>query len=112
MIALWITIGCITISLCAYFLFRDTLNKLQYLGPIYWITRDNTSLNTPFISIGFMRQIAPPWKIGKGIQFTYKNYSFQTGFCRKYTHTDETSGILGALGGRYLDDDVDTIRKW
>jgi hypothetical protein len=112
MLALWITIGCITISLCAYLLFRDTLNKLQYLGPIYWITRDNTSLKAPSISIGFMRQIASPWKIGKGVQFKYKNYSFQIGLCRKSTHNDETSGILGALGGRYLDDDADTIRKW
>lgn len=102
----------VMVTIGAYFLFRDTLNKLQYLGPIYWITRDNTSLTAPFISIGFMRQIAPPWKIGKGVQVSYKNYSFQVGFCRKSTHTDETSGILGALGGRYLDDDADTIRKW
>ena len=107
-----IILTCIIITMCAYLLFRNTLNKLQYLGPIYWITRDNTSLKAPFISIGFMRQTSPPWKIGKGIQVKYKNYAFQLGFCRKSTHIDETSGMLGALGGRYLDDGVDTIRKW
>ena len=107
-----ITLSILIVTIGSYFLFRDTLNKLQYLGPIYWITRDNTSLTSPFISIGFMRQTAPPWKIGKGLQFRYKNYSFQIGFCRKSTHNDETSGILGAIGGRYLDDDADTIRKW
>lgn len=100
------------LSLCLYLLFRDTLNRLQYIGPVYWITRDNTPKGTPLLSIGFMRQTSFPWKIGKGIQVSLHKYSFQLGICKKSNHYDEEEGILGALGGRYLDTSTKDIREW
>jgi hypothetical protein len=108
-----LTVVCLTIiSLSLYFLFRDTLNRLQYIGPIYWITRDNTPKGTPLLSIGFMRQTSFPWKVGKGLQVSISRYSFQFGICKKSKHSDETEGILGALGGRYLDTSTSDIREW
>ena len=100
------------VSLCLYLVFRDTLNRLQYIGPIYWITRDNTPKDYPLLSIGFMRQTSFPWKIGKGLQVSFGRYSFQFGICKKSNHSDETEGILGALGGRYLDTSTRDIREW
>lgn len=107
-----VLLSLIIISLCLYLLFRNTLNRLQYIGPVYWITRDNTPKGTPLLSIGFMRQTSFPWKIGKGIQVSLHNYSFQLGICKKSNHYDEEEGILGALGGRYLDTSTKDIREW
>lgn len=110
---LWvITLSLLILTLLVYALFRDTLNRLQYLGPVYWITRDNTPINTPILSFGFMRQTNFPWKIGKGLQIRIKNYSFQFGICKKSNYSNETDGILGALGGRYLDTETSDIREW
>lgn len=100
------------IILSLYMLLRDTLNRLQSIGPVYWITRDNTPKKTPLLSIGFMRQTNFPWKVGKGLQVSIGRYSFQFGICKKSNHYDETEGILGALGGRYLDTSTSDIREW
>lgn len=93
-------------------LFSDGLNSLFYFGPLYVITRDNSNIKDPHLSLGFMRQTSHPWKIGKGLNIRFNRYSIQIGLCRKSGHKDEESGLLGAMGGRLLDEDVSEIRKW
>lgn len=65
----------------AYFLFNDTLNRIQYIERlrVYWITRDTGTEGTPFISRAWMRQTAEPYWRGHGIQFRVGQYTFQVG---------------------------------
>lgn len=93
-------------------LFKGTLNLLQGVGPLYWITRDNALRKTPFISIGIMRELNPPWRIGKGIQFTYRTYSFQIGLCKKHRHKTIEDGELAAMGARYMDVEPKELGNW
>lgn len=92
-------------ALGAYFLFRDTMNRLQYLGKLYWITRDNGKPGTKHIAFdGFMRGTSPPWKVGRGVQLRWGRYTFQVGICHDGPPAEtELDGLLNVLGGRYLD---------
>lgn len=88
-----------------YLLFRDTMNRLQYIGKLYWITRDNGVQGTRHIAFdAFMRGTSPPWKVGRGVQFRWGKYTFQVGICRNGPPAEtELEGLLNMLGGRMLD---------
>ena len=105
-------ISFVFLSIC--FVYKCTsLNAVTLFGSLYWIIRDNSSLNIPHVSIGFMRQTSHPWKIGKGLQFRFSNYSVQVGLCRSHnSFKTEEDGLLEALGGRILEEDASTIRNW
>lgn len=111
---MWTFLILLFIYMGLYFLFKDTMNRLQYVGPIYWITRDIGKTGDPVLSVGFMRQTSYPWKTGRGVQVRIKQYTFQIGICKAHKNNviDEETGLLHALGGRLLEDDVTTIRKW
>jgi len=77
-----ITIGIISVTLMigAYYLFKDTLNRIQYLETlrIYWITKDNGK-GQPLVTKAIMRQTAPPFWRGRGIQVRLGKLTFQVG---------------------------------
>ena len=100
------TLGIVFISFYRY------INQLWTIGPLYWITRDNTSLQSPIVAVGFMRQTNHPWKTGKGLQIRINRYALQVGICKKTQPINETNGILGAIGGRIMEEDTSTIRNW
>ena len=58
---LWIILAAVLLALVigGYFLFRDTMNKIQYLErcKIYWVTRDVAKPGTPVIRKAWMREI-------------------------------------------------------
>jgi hypothetical protein len=93
----------------AYLLFRDTMNRIQYLQSVrlYWITRNNGVRGTRVITRAFMRQTAPPWWRGTGIQFRAGKYTFQIGIL-----TSRANGLLDQVDGRELDEDAKQIRAW
>ena len=93
----------------AYFLFKDTLNRIQYIQTIrlYWITRNNGAAGTPVVSKGFMRQTAAPWWQGRGIQFRLGKYTFQVGVLLR-----RVDGLLDQVGGRDMEADAKEIRSW
>ena len=95
-----------------WYVFTVRLNSLVSIGPLYIIARDNASLTSPMLSIGFMRQTSPPWKNGRGIQVRFRTYSIQIGLCKKSHNKDEQSGLLDAMGGRLLDLNGREIGKW
>lgn len=99
----------LAVSVVAYFVFRDTMNKIQYIQTlrVYWITRNDGVLGTPWVTRAFMKQTAPPWWNGKGIQFRLKTYTFQVGILI-YRGVD----LLDQLTGRYMDEDAKSIRNW
>ena len=91
------------VALFGYYLFKGTLNVLQGIGPIYWITRDYEKSQGASIKIGFMREIDAPWRMGKGVQIALHKRSFQIGLCKKTPYKDEQEAELGILGARFMD---------
>ena len=92
-----------------YLLFRDTMNRIQYLQSVrlYWITRDNGVVGTKVITRAFMRQTSPPWWRGSGIQIRVGKYTFQVGVL-----TSRANSLLEQVDGRELNDDAKEIRSW
>lgn len=92
--------------------FKDTLNVLQGIGPVYWITRDYVPDHTPIVCMGFMREIDSPWRTGKGPQFRVLNRTFQVGLCRKHHYQNPTEGELAVVGGRFMETPPEEIGEW
>lgn len=71
----------VTLMIGAYFLFRDTLNRIQYLERlgIYWITRNTATNEMPRFSKAFMRTTSAPYWRGRGVQVRYWRYVTQVG---------------------------------
>ena len=107
MLMIWIILGVTLVGF--YFLFKDTLNRVQYIQAVrlYWITRDDGIVGSPVLSKAFMIQTAQPWWNGKGVRLRAGKYTFQIGVL---THRGES--LLDQLGGRDLDDDARRIRDW
>lgn len=109
-------IGALVVALLVgtWLLFKDSTNLVQGFWRIYWITRDFTPPQTPFISKAFMRELAPPWRVGNGIQVRLpKNYVFQVGICLRTSPPSEEVGVLQAVGGRYMDEVTpEDIGEW
>lgn len=95
----------------SYFLFRNTLNTVQSVGSFYWITRDFVAPQSRIISSGFMHEIDSPWRHGKGIQIALFKKTLQVGFCKQHDY-DETSGVLAAVQGRFMDETAHEIGNW
>lgn len=93
-------------------IFKDSMNLVQNVGPVYWIIRDNGSLIDPIVCRGFMRQVTAPWLIGQGIQFRLRRHTFQIGMCFPQPADDETEGVLNAVGGRYMEESPEEIGVW
>jgi hypothetical protein len=93
-----------------YFLFKDSLNLVQGIGFVYWITRDTHKGFS--VSFGFMRETDYPWRTGKGIQIGIGKYVFQTGFCRRNAVLNETMGLYNVVKGRELQHTPKEIGTW
>jgi hypothetical protein len=109
-----IIIGILVVVLlvASWFLFKDSMNLVQSVGSLYWITRNYVRKGTPIMSLGFMHELDKPWRTGKGVQIRFRKHSFQIGFCKKTTPKNEEEGILNAVGGRMLDTTAHEIGNW
>lgn len=109
-----VVIGALLVLLIgAWFLFKDSLNLVQSVGRVYWITRDYVPKGTPLVAKGFMRELGEPWRVGSGLQIRFsKNRTFQVGLCQQTAPVDEENGILNAVGGRYMDVTAEEIGEW
>lgn len=105
---LWLAIVA-ACAIGAYLLFKDTMNRIQYLQSVrlYWITRNNGVRGTRVITRAFMRQTAPPWWRGTGIQFRAGRYTFQIGVL-----TGRASNLLDQVDGRDMDVATAELRNW
>ena len=92
------------------YVFKDTLNLVQGIGFVYWITRDTHKGFS--LSIAFMRETDAPWRTGNGLQIGIGKYSFQIGFCKRNKTTDESEGLTRAVKGRKLHYRPKEIREW
>ena len=88
------------------------MNRVRGIGPLYWIVRDFVDKRTPIICTGFMRETDAPWRHGKGLQFRTRKHTLQIGLCKRLPVSNETEGVLSAVGGRMLDLEADEIGDW
>lgn len=93
----------IFIAFFAYCTFRNTLNILQVVGPIYWISRDYDKVQKFRVGSGFMHTTSEPWFKGKGVQISIWKRSFQVGMCQEHKYHNDLDGALAAIQGRFLD---------
>lgn len=87
-------------------------NVVHSLFFIYWITRDFVDLRTPIVCTGFMHETDAPWRHGKGIQLRTNKHTIQIGVCKRLKISDETAGVLNAIGGREMDTPASEIGLW
>lgn len=97
-----------------WYIFKDSMNAVQKVGIFYWIIRDSGSASMPVYSVGFMRQVDPPWLRGKGPQVRIGKYIVQIGRVTRKAEEGmyEEEGLLDALGAYYMDSTPDQIRRW
>ena len=95
-----------------YEVFKDSLNLLQVVGPIYWVTRYNATPKFPRLCIAFMHEDGKPWRTGTGIQVRFRKYSFQVGICHKHGEVSDEEGELIPVGGRHMIDEPEDIGEW
>jgi hypothetical protein len=88
------------------------LNVVHKFGPTYLITRDTGIPKSRVLAVGFMRQTAPPWGTGKGLQVRVGKYITQFGIWKNPKNLSEQDGLLHAMQGRILDTSVDEIGDW
>jgi hypothetical protein len=98
------------LSVGAFFLFKDTMNKLQYVEylRLYWITRDIGVKGTPIICKATMRGTGAPYWRGRGIQFRCGKLTFQVGVLK--VRVDSLESQISAVG--WLDTPTKQLRKW
>jgi len=96
----------------SFLIFRDTMNAVQAVGPVYWICRDIVPPNTRLFAWGFMRQTSAPWRVGKGIQIKLKKHTFQIGISKVGSDMSEEDGLMTAVQGRFLQAKAKEIRDW
>lgn len=108
---LWMLFGYIILSVaCGIHVFKDTLNLVQGVGFVYWVTRDTHKGFS--LSIAFMRETDSPWRTGRGLQIGIGKHSFQIGFCRRNKTENEAEGLMRAVKGRRLHYRPKEIREW
>ena len=98
------------LALSGMYVFSGTLNLVQGIGFVYWVTRDTHRGFS--LSIAFMRETDYPWRTGRGVQIGLGKYSFQLGVCRKNKTETETEGLMRAVKGRKLHYRPKEIREW
>ena len=105
---LWIALA-LSLALNAYLVFHETLNKIQYVQflRLYWITRNTGKYGDPHVRRAFMRQTMAPYWRGSGIEFRFKEYTFQVGYLVRKADT-----LLDQLDGRELEENAKEIRQW
>lgn len=106
---LYLLVALIVLLVGSYFLFRDTMNRLQYVATfrIYWVTRNDGRSGSPVVCRARMYHTAPPWWRGRGVQFRAGTYTFQVGVL-----TGKGASLLDQLGGRDLEVETSKIRNW
>jgi hypothetical protein len=81
---IWLVLILVLALIGGYFLFRDTMNRIQYIERIrlYWATRDTAS-GGPHIKNAWMRQVEAPYWRGEGIEFRFGKHTFQIGILKE-----------------------------
>jgi len=107
----WLVGGLVGAIISWWLVLRDTLDLVQGVGPVYWLTRQ-TTVKKIGIQSSFMRETDYPWRTGRGIQAVVPYRTFQVGVCKPSEHYTKEEGLLHSLVGRRLPSKPKEIREW
>ena len=97
--------------ICWGLVLRNTLDLVQGVGPVYWLTRQ-TTVKKIGVQRSFMRETDYPCRTGRGIQAVVPYRTFQVGVCKPSEHYTKEEGLLHSLVGRRLPSKPKEIREW
>ena len=97
--------------ICWWLVLRDTLDLVQGVGPVYWLTRQ-TTVKKIGLRMSFMRETDYPWRTGRGMQVVVPYRTFQIGICKPSEHYTVEDGLLHSLVGRRLPGKPKDIGTW
>ncbi len=107
----WLLVGVIGATISWWLVLRDTLDMVQGVGPVYWLTRQ-TAIKKVGVQMSFMRETDYPWRTGRGMQVVVPYRTFQIGVCKPSEHYTEEDGLLHSLVGRRLPGNPEEIGTW
>jgi hypothetical protein len=107
----WLLGASVAGMICWWLVLRNTLDLVQGVGPVYWLTRQ-TTVKKIGIQSSFMRETDYPWRNGRGIQAVVPYRTFQVGVCKPSEHYTSEEGLLHSLVGRSLPSKPEEIREW
>lgn len=102
----------LSLGVLGYFILPETLNLIYRIGRVYWILRDTGKKGDKIVSTGWLRQAAPPWMVGHGIQIRTGKFVFQIGTYVISEFENEEDGVLHAMQGRKMDLAPKDLRGW
>ena len=107
----WLIAGLSGAMLSWWLVLRDTLDLVQGVGPVYWLTRQ-TTVKKLGLQMAFMRETDYPWRTGRGMQVVVPYRTFQIGICKPSEHYTVEEGLLHSLVGRRLPGKPKEIGPW
>ena len=107
----WLLGGLGFVTLSWWLVLRNTMDLVQGVGPVYWLTRQ-TTVKRLAIQTSFMRETDYPWRTGRGIQVVVPYRTFQIGICKTSKHYTKEEGLLHSLVGRSLPSRPEEISTW
>jgi len=111
--SVWVWPMFILCAVWTWLVLKDTMNKVQGIGPLFWLARNTAKPGDHMFSTMFLRETDYPWRVGHGVQFRFNTHYYAIGLCRRQRGvTSINEGLLHAVGGHNMDTDVDEISTW
>ena len=107
----WLWVGMVGVVVSWWSVLRDTLDMVQGIGPVYWLTRQ-TDVKRLGLQRSFMHETDYPWRSGRGIQCIVPYRTFQIGVCKASKYYTQDDGLLHSLVGRKLPQKPKEIGAW
>ena len=107
----WLWLGLVGVVVSWWLVLRDTLDMVQGIGPVYWLTRQ-TDVKRLGLQRSFMHETDYPWRSGRGIQCIVPYRTFQIGVCKASKCYTQEDGLLHSLVGRKLPQKPKEIGAW
>ena len=107
----WLWVGMVGVVVSWWLVLRDTLDMVQGIGPVYWLTRQ-TDVKRLGLQRSFMHETDYPWRSGRGIQCIVPYRTFQIGVCKASMYYTQEDGLLHSLVGRKLPQKPKEIGAW
>ena len=104
-------VGAFGLAASWWLVLRKTLDMVQGIGPVYWLTRQ-TDVKRLGFQMAFMRETDYPWRTGRGIQCIVPYRTFQIGVCKPSKDYTQEDGLLHSLVGRRLPQNPKEIGTW
>lgn len=89
--------------------FSDDMKQVHGLGPVYFFRAQCDSRR---LQRGFIREIDPPYRRGKGLQVRVFGNVFGIGLCRRVRYANEYEAVRDALEASDIVESAENIGDW